>query len=194
MIRKLGRLREHELLAKEIIDKFRNDPSLVNNEDHLWDNVYAKPGDILEWEALSALPFVHHRMMYIGNRQVVHPDLPKSMPLVAKVIVSDLDILKQQKNIFKFHLKCKVPFSRYRSIMNALHGIGEYAYCPILCNCQHIVSSWQGFENQETAIGTAQVMGTIFIVFVFFLLIEYFAERLVFNMKKEVHQLPLFMK
>lgn len=185
---------EEENKVAEVIDRYRKNPNLVYRKDHLWDNLYVRPGDILEWEALNALPFVHHRMMYIGNRQVIHPNLPKDMPLRAEVIVSDLDELKAKKNIVKLEMKHAVPNSRYRSILNALHGVGAYTYCPIMSNCQHIVSSWQGFESHQNAIGVVQVMGTIFAVFVLFLLIEYFAERLVYNMKKEVHSTPVFMK
>lgn len=195
MIRKLGPATQEELeKAKLAIHRFRSNPHLVYQKDHLWDQLYVRPGDLLEWEALTALPFVHHRMMYIGNRQVIHPDLPKSMPLRAEVVIADLDELRLKKNIIKYELKTVVPHTRYRSVMNALHGVGSYAYCPILSNCQHIVSSWQGYSNHQNAIGAAQVLGTIFAVFVLFLLVEYFAERLVYNLKKEVHSIPAYMK
>lgn len=194
MIRKQGRLCEdEENKVAQVIDRFRRNPDLVYMKDHLWDNLYVRPGDILEWEALTALPFVHHRMMYIGNRQVIHPDLPKNLPLRAEVLIANLDDLRGKKNIIKLEMKKAIPFSRYRSIMNALHGVGSYAYCPIMSNCQHLVSSWQGFENHQNAIGAAQVLGTIFAVFVLFLLVEYFVERLVYDLKKEVHSKPIFM-
>lgn len=195
MIRKMWRLSEEEEQKVEaVIDRFRRNPDLVYRKDHLWDNLYVRPGDILEWSALNALPFVHHRMMYIGNRQVIHPDLPKNMPLRAEVLIANLDDLKNIKNIVKLEMKRPVPNSRYRSIMNALNSVGAYTYCPIMSNCQHMVSSWQGFESHQNAIGAAQVLGTIFAVLVLFLLVEYFAERLVFNMKKEVHSTPIFMR
>lgn len=193
MIRQNARMLDQEEKAKRLINIFKSKPSLIRQFDILTSNITAKPGDILEWVALDSLPFVRHRMMYLGNRQVVHPFVPGDLPFRAEVRIDSFDALIIGKTMHKYTNSSKIPFSRYRSIMNALHSVGDYAYCPISSNCQHIVASWQGFSNTEDAIGTFQVIGSLFLIAMIFLLIEYFADRLVFDMKKEVHQLPIFM-
>lgn len=192
MIRKIKRLEREEKIASKVIDYFREEPSRVHKQDHLWDDLFVKPGDVLEWEALGSLPFVHHRLMYVGNNLVVHPDLPKSFPIQAQVVISNIHELHHYKEIFKMNLKINVPLPRYMCVMNALHSVGVYEYCPILSNCQHLVASWQGFKHMETIDGAKQVLLSILSAFILLLFLEYFSARVVFHFKKQIHSKPIF--
>ena len=195
MIYKVNNLREQQLKVRNYIQKFRLNPKLVHKVDHLWDDIYVQPGDTLEWIAISCLPFVHHRMLYIGDRHVIHANLPKTLPPNSSVQIDSIDKLRLDKpEITKRPCVSTTLFTRYQIIMNALHSTGAYPYCPVLANCQNIYSSWQGVSQLQDTNGVIQVLASIFMAFFVILLIEFYIVRLIAKLKLEIHSPPLFIR